>query len=77
MNKILQTIIKEIFLYWFVASIILLCCSFVYNLNLTFKIMSILSTIISKLIFEDYISKYYLNYNKPKNDFNVELERIK
>ena len=68
MNKILKIIVKEILFYWSVSSIILLCIFSIYGFNDIFKILAIISTLISKVIYEQYVANYYSNYKGAKND---------
>jgi hypothetical protein len=74
-NKFLKIIIKEILLNWLIASCILLIFGFMLENNI-FKICSIISILLSKVIYEDYANKFYLNYNKSEIS-KFELDKIK
>jgi hypothetical protein len=64
MNKLLRTIVKELLLYWLIASFILLTFIFIYRLNFTLHIISVISCLVSKVIYERYVANYYSNYKK-------------
>jgi hypothetical protein len=78
MNRILKILIKEILFYWIVASIILFTFAFVYNAGYIFKILSFLSIIISKVIYEQNIANFYSQQKEIKTysqNYFDELER--
>lgn len=85
MNKIIKILIKELLFYWLVASIILFfICIVVENININgiiyltnyiYLTLSGISIIVSKIIYENYIAKFYSNYKKvDKNNLMYDLK---
>lgn len=66
MNRILQTITKELLFYWVISSFILLTLIYFINLDIIYKILSVLSCFFSKIIYDRYLPLYYL---RGQNDY--------